>query len=86
MLVRHVRVIVIGAMNFMSRPSFHLSIVFLRSSCEMLLPALYRPAGKLADGEKVSSPGQIHAVLPLPPPHVHGRSVVMGFNLAKNLY
>jgi hypothetical protein len=70
----------------MSPLSLSLSIVFLRFLCETLLLVLYRLGGKPTDGEKVSSPGQIHAVLPLPPPHMHGLSVVVGFNQSNRNY
>lgn len=64
MLVRHARTIAIGARNIKSRRSISLSIAFRRFLCETLLLALYRLEAKSADGKKVSSPGQIHAVLP----------------------
>jgi hypothetical protein len=64
MLVRHARTIAIGAENIMSRRSISLSIAFLRFLCETLLLTLYRLEAKPADGKRVSSPGQVHAVLP----------------------
>ncbi|KAH3910180.1 hypothetical protein HBI56_222760 [Parastagonospora nodorum] len=48
----------------MSRRSISLSIAFLRFLCETLLLTLYRLEAKPADGKRVSSPGQVHAVLP----------------------